>query len=109
MPKFPHRIPMVGKQYKNIWKDLSPKDRGCNPQHHGYMRNGQGAKLPCMWADCESPGLNKFHLDIMRGTGGFSEIEHFIFCSPLHKSLFVNSHEKLGYVTYGESGKGKFL
>jgi hypothetical protein len=103
MPYSPRHIPRIGAQRRNRYKDLTPKDRGCNPDHKGYMLNPRGEKLLCMWADCEHPGLNKLHLDILRGAGGHSEIEHFIFCSPLHRALFINSHERMGYVRPGDT------
>lgn len=79
------------------WKDLTPTDRGCNPNWHGYMRNPSTlAILSCMWADCESYGLNRFHIDVAYGHGRDQQITHMVFCSPGHRALFVNSHNELG-------------
>jgi hypothetical protein len=76
-------------------KEQSPYDRGCNPLHHGYMLNDKGEKLLCMWADCERPGHNKFHIDVIGPEPSFT-ITHFIFCTHEHKSLFAASHFKMG-------------
>jgi hypothetical protein len=83
---------------------MSKKDRGCNPDHKGFMLNAKGVPLLCMWEDCTIPGRNEHHLDILDREG----IHHFIFCGQFHRSLFVWSHKNLGHVAPGDEKRGNF-
>lgn len=66
-----------------------------------FVRTHTGEKIVCGWDDCQKPGHDETRVMEPAEDGGKLI---YLFCSDRHKLLFVNSHQKRGFLPTGSRG-----